>query len=195
MTRRYSFDAVVDELRCTTNEMLAEHLGVTARSVMRWKAEGLTRRQAENIADKVRSHCYELWPEALDHDFADVSIECAAWDCTVRFIPGGRGGSRRWPPRFCSPGCRTRSKQRRLQGVTEPTEKTCEASDCTHVFTAGRNRRFCTSRCRQREKLRRWRATQRGAEAHRLEARRYRAEVKAMRERRQRTDEPERRVA
>lgn len=69
--RRYSYQPVADLLG-GTNGTQAEILGTTRRTVIRWTQEGLSREKAEELADRLRSHVYELWPEMLEHDAEDA---------------------------------------------------------------------------------------------------------------------------
>lgn len=50
----------------------AEHLGVTARTIHRWKQQGIRRRVAEQLAERFSLHPYELWTELLDIDLAEA---------------------------------------------------------------------------------------------------------------------------
>lgn len=74
--RRYDYEPI-DVLLGGNIGTQAEILGVTRRTVHRWKANGLSREQAERVADTVRSLSYELWPEILDDaiDAAKLSDE------------------------------------------------------------------------------------------------------------------------
>jgi hypothetical protein len=49
---------------------IAARLGVTQRTVERWKAEGLSERQADNVAVALGLHPFEIWPELLEAELA-----------------------------------------------------------------------------------------------------------------------------
>lgn len=191
--RRYPFAPLETRARITVARRddvpvagvprIAALLDVAPRQIHRWRQTGITIDQAEQLCGRLRCLPYELWPEMLDEAIAGLEHaeqECAAVDCTERFLPPARGGSKRWPPRFCSDTCRSREKMRRQRGTPPPTRTTCAAAGCGRVFLARARQRYCTSTCRQREKLRRYRAKPEVAAAHREAARRYRAEVREL---------------
>lgn len=62
----------LDRLLGGTVGTQAEHLGTTRRNILRWRADGLSRKTAERLADTVRSHVYELWPSMVDLDAAEA---------------------------------------------------------------------------------------------------------------------------
>lgn len=53
-----------------TDGTQAEILGVSRRQVQRYKTDGLSREHAERIAELLKLHTVELWPEVLEHDLA-----------------------------------------------------------------------------------------------------------------------------
>lgn len=61
----------------------ADVLGVDRNQILRWLDYGLTIDQAEAVAETLRLHVFELWPEIADDVFADTETERrareAAW--------------------------------------------------------------------------------------------------------------------
>jgi hypothetical protein len=66
---------------------LARLLGVHARQVHRWRELGVTRDQADQLADAVGHHPSNIWPEIFEHDIAAMERVCASPTCGERFIP------------------------------------------------------------------------------------------------------------
>lgn len=110
---RYSYDPVASFLGGTVGTQ-AELLGVAKRTVQRYANKGLTREQAEDVADRFGLHVYELWPDMREGDLERWAVDCEASDCPVRFVPPptGRGQKRK---RYCSRTCQVRTNRRRLR--------------------------------------------------------------------------------
>lgn len=87
----------------------ASILGVTRRSVQRWKSDGLPLTQAERIADIVGEHPYILWPEMREFVLAGVERLCASPSCDQGFLIHPQAPARR----YCSDVCRSRESMRR----------------------------------------------------------------------------------
>lgn len=125
--RRYPYDALdrllTPRLACTTEQpdggvhgrpgsssaLQAELLGVWPEQIRRWRQSGLTRTMAERLAEAAGYVPYEVWPELLDETIAAMERECAAEDCTSRFIPPAKAPNKR----FCSTTCKARTLRRR----------------------------------------------------------------------------------
>lgn len=106
---RYSYQPVAEYLGGSARTQ-AEILGVTSRTIVRWKSSGLLRRQAEHVADTLRAVPYEFWPRILDENIIAISAPCAADGCDRLFIPYRA-------QRFCSARCRRREQQRRYRNA------------------------------------------------------------------------------
>lgn len=106
---RYPF-APVEAFIAGTDGDAARELGVSIRTIQRWKNGDLDRDRAEQVADALRVHPYELWPAMRDHDLSILEVECAAPDCPERFDPQAWSTKRR---RYCSRTCQTRVNKRR----------------------------------------------------------------------------------
>ena len=173
------------EIVGTYRKRVARHLLIDQRQLARVQESGLTRDMAIRLSEAAGFLPYEVWPEIL-YDVDDGSklaageVVCESWGCENVFLPTPRGGSRRWPQRFCSDRCRRRDKQRRHRGFTPPTEIVCAARDCETTFVPplnNLNQRFCSRTCRDREKQRRYRTRPGVLERRREAQRRYRQET------------------
>lgn len=104
--RRYRLEALADYLQMTMSAacIQARISGSTQKQAL---CHGITRHVAERIAGELIAHPSEIWPEVVDHDIEDHEVECAADNCTVRFMPA-------YPwQKFCSTRCRRRTEIQR----------------------------------------------------------------------------------
>lgn len=195
--RRYRLQPLAQMAGMTDREALLA-LKVSGTTYQKYRDEGLSRDVADRMAERLGFHPYEVWPDMVEDDLEDLADlppegqQCAAWGCPEWFIPSRVGGSKRWPPRFCSTRCRNRDKRRRQIGWVPPAEKVCAAPGCAALFVPAVKRpdqRFCSVRCRNREKARRYRGVPSVVMRRRELQRRYHREVKELiarrRERRQ----------
>ena len=102
MSPRYSYEPIAAYLGGTPGTQ-AELLGVDRRQIYRWQERGLTRDQAERVAEGFRLHPLELWPEMV----SEVERACA--ECEGLFVP------LRSNHKFCSTSCKHRCLQREWQ--------------------------------------------------------------------------------
>lgn len=82
-----------------SDEVLAEVLGVTRRTVWRYRAEGVSEIAADRLAVAAGFHPFEVWPELVD-------VATVVCDCGEVFVPV-RGSHR-----FCSRRCHSRVTSR-----------------------------------------------------------------------------------
>lgn len=75
--------------------------------------EGLSEAVADRWACKLGLLALAVWPEMVDHQIAEVELECAAEYCSERFVPPLNNPGKRW----CSPRCRTLTAQRRYRAT------------------------------------------------------------------------------
>lgn len=68
---RYPFGPIDDFLGGSVGSQ-SEILGVTPRTILRWKRDGLRRDRAERLADLLHQHPWELWDEMRAEDVAEV---------------------------------------------------------------------------------------------------------------------------
>lgn len=90
---------------------LCQRLGVKGSDGQRAIREGLSELLADRYAVKMGLHSAVVWPELMDAAIEAVHRDCAAPDCTARFVPRTR------THRFCSDRCRQRVKQRRYRST------------------------------------------------------------------------------
>lgn len=89
-----------------------EALNLSGSTYQQYRDRGVTAYVAHSLADKAGVHPYEVWPDLLDAEIASLERECAATDCSERFIPPlGRGRHQK----FHDDGCRRREKMRRYR--------------------------------------------------------------------------------
>lgn len=90
---------------------LARALGINRRSVYVKREKGLTLVTAEEWCDKLRINPAEVWDEwvAAASPPPPQMRECAADDCTTKFVPAKHKPSQR----FCSHRCRARIHARK----------------------------------------------------------------------------------
>lgn len=100
----------------------ASLLRVARRTVLRYKAEGLTLDQAERAADAVGEHPFILWPEMRDELIAGLERPCGAEDCDETFLP--------YRPQhtYCSPRCKKRTEMRRYRQRPDVQERRKESN-------------------------------------------------------------------
>lgn len=83
--RRYPFAAVEAFMACPpadafedglprTNALLAERIGVTRRTIARWRGQGLSIIQADRVATALHRHPMELWPTWLEDRLAEAEV-------------------------------------------------------------------------------------------------------------------------
>lgn len=120
--RMYSIEPLLEAANLSMSQA-AQVLGIGGPEYRRYRDDGMSREVAERKALKAGFHPYELWPDMADHDADDVTVECAAGDCEIRFIPPptGPGQKRR---RFHDRNCQTRwNAKHRYQSVPEVRER------------------------------------------------------------------------
>lgn len=106
---RYSF-APIDAHRGDIDmRALAARVGVTARTLHRWRLDGLSEENADRCSVALGLIAYELWPEMLDAAVAEVEATCR---CGETFVVRRKGHV------HCSERCRrqaTRKRERAAQ--------------------------------------------------------------------------------
>jgi hypothetical protein len=81
---------------------LAEQLGVTARTVQRYRRYGVPVAHADNMCCHAGVLPVEAWPDWYDIQISSLERECADPDCDVVFVPS-------YPRRkYCGNTCRDR---------------------------------------------------------------------------------------
>lgn len=124
---RYPIEPLLEAMGVSWSQA-AQQLGIGGPEYRRYRDEGMTRDTAERKALKAGFHPYEVWPDMADHDAEAVTVECAADDCPVRFIPPptGPGQKRRL---YHDRNCQTRWNAKvRYQTVPEVRERRKEAA-------------------------------------------------------------------
>lgn len=167
---------------------LAERTGVDVRTVYRWRKVGrVTLERADELAVKLGEHPAYIWPDdwdrAVAEDVAERSVECAAPDCTERWVPERKPGPTR---KFCNARCRDRFHNARRPLSSGFPPRTCD--ECSTVFTpkpTARRPRFCSHRCKEAN----WQRTKYQTDSAFKAAKRkridnYKAEVRALRQKR-----------
>lgn len=92
-------------------------LRISGSTVQDYRRNGVSARVADSLAVRAGFDPYVVWPELLDDAIAAEERECAAPDCTVRFVPGPKAGKKR----FCSRTCYMRVSERlRYRANPEP---------------------------------------------------------------------------
>lgn len=110
--KRYPVEPLARLMRMTPRSAMSTfRLGRTGTDYI---DRGVTAQVADRLAHLAGFIPYEVWPEMLDDAIADLERECEAPDCTVRSMPGPRGGRLR---RFCSPTCGSRVRMRRYRAT------------------------------------------------------------------------------
>lgn len=151
--------------------------------VARARKIGLRRVAAERLAEAAGFLPYEIWPEILCDAIEEAEAASKACErCGLSFLP--RNGEHR----FCSKVCQRRDYWRRTHPLPEMV-RACAADGCVESFelgpgSGGRNRIYCSDRCRARMSMRAYRQTEAGRQANRTYVRRYKAEVRQMKQRR-----------
>lgn len=170
-------------------------LGVDKVQIGRWRKSGMM-----GVVHAVRSAeaagfiPYEVWPEMLDEQIAELERRCARSDCTRMFIDIRGLGS---PQRFCSERCQIVERDRRRAGrKIHHAPRTCAAGDCCNLFVPAKaNSLYCTARCRARVQQRRSRLNPVVQERDRMYSARYYAEAGDYVRARQRAASTQRRAA
>lgn len=102
-----------------TGEAIAGKLGVTRRTIERWKSGGnVDPKLADALAVKAGTHAFVLWPELAEQAVADVERVCEATGCDVTFLPVRR------TRRFCSDRCRARMARPRERAAQRERYRT-----------------------------------------------------------------------
>lgn len=110
MARYYPFAPLDALIADDTTLAAARRLGVSPRTVHRWREDGrLSEQQADRAAVALNLHPFELWPEMAEHAIADMSRVCANDRCRCVFIPHRRD------QRYCERACMMRAKARRRE--------------------------------------------------------------------------------
>lgn len=86
MSRRYPLRALV-VASGLTEAALGRRVGLSGSTLKHVRVNGLAERSADRYAVRAGLHPFEVWPEMVEHHQADATVECAAGDCSVRFIP------------------------------------------------------------------------------------------------------------
>lgn len=102
--RTYPIEPLLEATGMTMSQ-LAQALGIGGPEYRRYRDEGMTRDVAERKALKAGLHPYEVWLDMADNDLHDAERECAAPDCSNRFVPHPMAPRRRW----CSSTCKSRT--------------------------------------------------------------------------------------
>lgn len=99
-----------------SEHQLAIRLAVSGSTEQQYRRDGMSELVADRMACKLDLHPFEVWPEMIEHQAADVSKACD--HCGDGFIPDRRNA------RFCSTRCYRRwwaREQRRKRYATDPT--------------------------------------------------------------------------
>lgn len=121
--RRYSLVDLVEAMRLEVGASVTRALNISGQQLERYALHGMERNTAERLAERAGFIPYEVWPDLLLDLIAEQERECAADDCTERFIPGWRGGQNRV---YCSPRCGARMHMRRYRQTEEGKRKNRE---------------------------------------------------------------------
>lgn len=92
-----------------TDADIAAALAVSLGAVRKWR-RGIRRIRpstADDIANRLGLHLYDLWPHLLEADIAAAEKVCAASECSTRFVPY------RSTSLYCSPSCSRRAGRER----------------------------------------------------------------------------------
>lgn len=160
---RYPLEALAAFLRTETDLELADAVGVTRRTVQRWKRSGVTEAVAYEVADRLRESAYIIWPELLEvaiEDAEKVAVECAARDCSETFIPSSHR------QKFHDPRCREREKVRRWRSSPKGREAVRRHRTKPKVAAKNRERRrryYAENGAYERARQRRYDASKRAA--------------------------------
>lgn len=125
---------------CITNTEAGNTLGVTARTIERWRAGDAQIRgyQAEHLATQLGALDHEIWPHLLEHAISQVTRTCE--HCHARFVPI------RNHQRFCRPVCKTSAEIARRPPRAVRTTRPC--AWCTTEFVSVRaNHIYCSKPC------------------------------------------------
>lgn len=117
-----SVDDIALEWRAT-DVAIARELGVSPRSVIEWKKNGLSMVQCDRYATRLGLHPVAIWPDFDDLDDDEVEeTERSVDDSSC--VECGTGFVRRTANhRFCSPRCASRHRGRefaRMKRATDP---------------------------------------------------------------------------
>jgi predicted sulfurtransferase len=80
--------------------------------------EGLSEAKADRWAVRLGRLAYEVWPEMVDEAIAELEQECAAPDCTERFVAPPKA----WNKRYCSSRCCSRESMRAFRRTRKGRE-------------------------------------------------------------------------
>lgn len=104
--RRYPVEPLCSWLGMSLSQACLT-VGLSGSTQKAARCHGLSRQSVDTVSAKLRVHPSEIWPEVVDHDIEDHQVECAADNCTVRFMPA-------YPwQKFCSTRCRRRTEIQR----------------------------------------------------------------------------------
>ncbi len=122
-----------------TSQAIADELGVTRRTIERWKVGGQIRAEhADGLAAAAGCHQFVIWPELADEAVAGVEKACAR--CGRRFVP-----KRTAAQKYCRAACRVAASIEARPKV-EPVERLC--AWCGAPFTSIRSSHIrCSQAC------------------------------------------------
>lgn len=104
---RYPLQNLADVMGEDINS-LARPLNLAGSTWKQYRDEGVSEKVADRLAVRAGFHPFVVWPEMAEDNFADFARECAAEDCTERFIPHWKTPFQKW----CSTRCKQRIKTR-----------------------------------------------------------------------------------
>lgn len=105
MTRRYALEPLADAMAMSL-DAACKQLGVSGSTQQEYRQRGVTVRVADRLACQAGFHPALIWPTWHDDALADAEVECAADDCTTRFVPNNPR------QRYCQERCYKRQWQR-----------------------------------------------------------------------------------
>jgi hypothetical protein len=160
---RYDFGPVDTHRGEVDVTELARRVGVSSRTVHRWRHEGLSEVNADRCAAALGMVAYELWPEMMDRAIGEVEKRCVR--CGRSFLPN------RAFQKYCRASCREASFIEARPKV-QPTVKRC--AWCGNLFESIRaSHRRCSQACNRAARY------EKHAETERAYQREYNARFRA----------------
>lgn len=111
-------------------------LRISGKTEQEYRTLGVSALVADRLAVRAGFDAYVVWPELLADVIASVERECAAPDCTERFIPGWKAGKKR----YCSDTCKKRMFARRRYWTNPESKRARQRAYDRMVAAAKRER-------------------------------------------------------
>lgn len=147
--RRYALSELLAATGLTESG-LTRRAGISGSTLKLARERGFTADAADRYSTRCGLHPSVVWPSWLEDQIAAHEVECAAPDCTERFIPHGRR------TRFHSTRCRKRTTARERYAADPAYRERTKAR--VAAFSAEtrevRLRKQAAYRARNRETLR-----------------------------------------